>query len=48
MTYPMNPSSILWKLPLRLDRVSEVVKVVFLSKKEVPFADAEWLSLFTV
>jgi hypothetical protein len=48
VTYPMNPTGILLKLPLGLDRVSEVVKVVFLSKKRVSFATAQRLSFFIV
>ena len=33
---------------MRLDRLTEVVKVVFLSKKKVPFVEAERLSFFIV
>ena len=44
----MNPTSIVSRLPLCLDRVSEVIKVVFLSKKRVSFENTQWLSFFIV
>ena len=48
VTYPMNPTTVLAKLPLRVDRVAEVIKVVFLSKRKLSFEEAKHLSFFIV
>jgi hypothetical protein len=47
-TYPMNPTIALQTLPLPLDRISEVIKVVFLTRREISLREASSLSFFFV
>lgn len=47
-TYPMNPTIALQTLPLPLDRISEVIKVVFLTRREISLREASSLSFFLV
>ena len=44
----MNPTTVLSKLPLRLDSIGEVIKVVFLSRKKLSFPETARLSFFIV
>lgn len=48
ITFPMNPTTVLQTLPLPLGRLSEVIKVVFLSRRKVNFTEASQLSFFLV
>ena len=48
VTFPMNPTMVLQTLPLPLERLSEVIKVVFVGRKELSHTEATQLSFFIV
>jgi hypothetical protein len=48
VTFPMDPTTVLQRLPLPLARLSELIKVVFVSRREISHTEASALSFFLV
>ena len=48
VTFPMAPTAVLQRLPLPLERLSELIKVVFVSRREISHTEASALSFFLV